>query len=168
MRGDRQELENLLPNQVKTIRGFCAFSEARKRLADPREKATAKPDGDEIAVYLDWLIGDLAESISATCQSLDAGANWSCSSDGDFGDLKRATESDDAPDYLLLVNFTHRVGGQESNWKYSLSIDTPDPATNETVANSEGSVPENTCDPNRYPNDSVLAYILQNYSTHCQ
>jgi Domain of unknown function (DUF4157) len=164
-RGDYRRLKDLLAAQIAAVRLLCAV----KALDDARSQEPAvKPDGDQITVYLDWVVGNLSDSISATCQNSQGAGNWDCGSDGDFARLREATDEEERPDYQIQVELIRRAGGQESRWMFTLGIDTPDPANPEPHITSEGSLPEDACDPDRYPRDSVLAYVLQHYAAGCQ
>jgi hypothetical protein len=119
-------------------------------------------------VHFSWVVGNLSESIYASCQNRDGG-NWVCSTDGDFASLRDATDNAEAPDYQIVVELKKRwSGGQESTSTFTFGIVTPDPANPVPSPFKEGVVPEGTCDPGRYPGDSVLAYILQHYGADCK
>jgi hypothetical protein len=165
-RREHKQLTDLLGTQVKSVRFICAMKAVGEAAGRP-QKPAARPDGDEVTVHFSWVVGNLSESISATCQNRDSG-NWVCSADGDFASLRTATESDEAPDYQIVVELKRWSGGQESTSTFAFELVTPDSANPVPSVFKEGSVPEGTCDPGRYPSSSVLAYILQHYGAGCQ
>jgi hypothetical protein len=163
---DARELRKVLPDQIQKIRALCALAEALKDRSQKSRQPKTGQDGDVMTVRLEWLIGDLAESIDATCAGADSG--WNCSADGDLASLRQATESEYFPDYRLTVELTRTSGGAVNSWRYSLAADTPDPETDKQEVTHEGSMPAGACDDSRYPQDSALAYILGHFGNGCE
>jgi hypothetical protein len=166
-RSDQKQLKELMFSQLKAVRLLCTAKALGEATGRKRESA-ARPDGDQITVYLDWLIGELSESISTTCQGPDAAGNWACNADGDFASLKQAT-AEESLEYFVRVDLTRTAGGQESRWTFSLAVEIPDPENPlATVVTPEGALPEDACNPGRYPGGSVMAYVLQHYADGCR
>jgi hypothetical protein len=164
---DCRKLKDLLPLQIKAVRLLCA-AQALGESAGRSKEPAATPDGDQISAYLDWLVGDSAESISATCQGPDGAGNWVCSHDGDLASLKRATEDSEPPDYTIVVELTRTTSGKQTKWTFTQSVDVPDPDNPEPIVSTEGALPEDACEPGRYPKGSGLVYVLEHYSAGCQ
>lgn len=170
-RTDYEKLSTLLGTQVKMVRSLCGLSNLPK---DPSNKDM--PDGDRIEVILSWIEGSVSETISATCEGAGTKEIWNCSYEGNLSNLKRITDStsEEPPEYELVVNLNRVAGGQTSNWTYSISVlDADDglsdfPGTILSDVTTEGSMPEGICEENRYPGDSVLAYILLHYAAGCE
>jgi hypothetical protein len=125
--------------------------------------APSQPDSDEVTVVVNMADG----TVTATCKKVGA-ANFSCNRDGDFASLQEVTEDQDSNDryeFTLEVSLVRVRGGKSERFDRIVDawLENPDHPAPEPHVKTEGSIPSEAVDPERYPADSALKYILQNY-----
>jgi len=153
---DVARLKGVLGDQLTLIRAMCYLS-------GQTQEPAAQPDSDEVAAVV--TMSDA--TVTATCRKVGA-ASFSCDKDGDFASLKAATEDEESNEkfeFTLEVNLVRVRGGKSQRFDRSVTawLENPDHPAPEPHVKTEGSIPSDAVDWERYPADSALAYILRNY-----
>jgi len=153
---DAARLKAVLADQLTLLRAMCIIS--GKAPPPP-----AQPDSDEVTAVITMSEG----AVTATCRKVGA-ASFSCDKDGDFESLKQATADEDSNEkyeFTLDVSLVRVRGGKSQRFDRSVNawLEVPDHPMPEPHVKTDGSIPSEVVNPEQYPKDSALRFILVNY-----
>jgi hypothetical protein len=160
LRKDHVKLAALARMQIGALR----LATARERPTSPAEpEVPDAPSGERgtVVIVFSWWVGDAGNSIEASAENVSSRTgSWTATTlEGSLEDLRAVTDSigtdQPLPEYELIVRYKASNGSETELRVVQSSAD--------SNLREEGEVPAHVMQFERYPEDSAVSYILENY-----
>jgi hypothetical protein len=157
LRRDHARLKSLARSQSDLIRLTQPWGSGTTSSKDTTKPPVAARG--RLEIDFSWREGTTENLIEAVCDNTySADGSWVATTKGSLDELREFTErtsSDIPPDYEIFVNY-FAADGSDS---YLHQVQSASGAS----FVEEGKVPDGVLDPDKYPGDSAVSFIIQNY-----